>query len=275
MDKRFDGLTAWVTGASSGIGRALAMELASRGADVAVLARRADRLEDVAAAVRGQGRRCLALPVDVTDEDAMQAAAAQVAAEWGRLDVVVANAGFGISAPFEEVTAAQWRQQMEVNVVGVAITLRAALPHLKRTRGRAALVSSVMGKLAMAGSAPYCASKFALVGMADSLFQELAGTGVSVTNILPGLVESEIGQVDNRGTFRADWKDRRPQQLMWKTDRAARSVADAIHARKREHVFTGHGKVGAFLGQHIPGLIYPLMARMNLRGAEKPKAESV
>ena len=107
----------------------------------------------------------------------------------------------------------------------------------------------------------YTASKYALRAIGQTLSMELAGSGVTCTLLHPGFVESEIARVDNDGKHHPDREDKRPRQLMWPADRAARAMVDALHARKREMVFTGHGKVGAFLGQHMPGLVHLALTR--------------
>ncbi len=160
---------------------------------------------------------------------------------------------------------------MDVNVIGVVNTAKAAIPALDKTGGRLGLVSSVMGMMALAGSGPYVASKFAVRGIGLVLAQELHGTGVSCTTIYPGFVESEIAQVDAHGQFVGNRKDMRPQKLMWSADKAARVMITAIMRRKREHVFTGHGKVAAFLGKHLPGLIHFAMTR---KGAKTKVAKT-
>jgi len=265
MIDAFGGLVCWVTGGGSGIGRALALELGRRGAIVVVSGRRVDRLHETVDMIEHERQRAFAFPCDVCDEAQVADTIDRIIAACGRIDVVVANAGFGVAAPFESVDAATWRRQLEVNVVGVAVTIRASLDALRKTRGRIVVVSSVMGKLALAGSAPYVASKHALVGLCNTLHQELHGSGVTVTNLLPGLVESEIAQVDNEGVYRPDRKDKRPRRWMWPADRAAVEMADAIGARVREHVITGHGKVGALLAQHMPGLTYWVLSRAGVR----------
>ncbi|MCC6624612.1 MAG: SDR family NAD(P)-dependent oxidoreductase [Deltaproteobacteria bacterium] len=255
------GSVAWVTGGGTGIGRALALECARRGADVAISGRRVDKLEEVAAAIREVGVRALVVPLDVTDEVDSARAVATIVRELGRLDVAVANAGYGASGRFMALTADIWRKQLDVNVVGVVNTAKAAIPELEKTKGRLALVSSVMGMLAMAAQGPYVASKFAVRGIGLVLAQELHGTGVSCTTVYPGFVESEIAQVDATGRFVGDRVDKRPKKLMWSADKAARVMLSAIMKRKREHVFTAHGKVGAFLGRHLPGLVHFAMTR--------------
>lgn len=257
----FAGKVAWVTGGGSGIGRALAEEFARSGADVAVSGRRADKLEDTCAAIRSAGRRALAVPCDVTEDDAVRDAVAHVVAEFGRLDVAVANAGFSVMGRLEDLTEDEWRRQIDINVLGVVRTARHALPELRKHGGRLALIGSVSGHLCIPRSSAYSASKFAVRAIGLTLSQELAGTGVSCTTLHPGFVESEIARVDNAGRHHPERKDPRPHALMWSADRAAKVMARAIRKRKREVVFTGHGKLGAFLGRHAPGLVHLAVTR--------------
>jgi len=258
---RYSGLVAWVTGGGSGIGRALAIEFAAGGGDVALSGRRVDKLEEVAGEVRKLGARALVVPCDVTDEAACDAAVRAIVSGLGKIDVAFANAGFGASGRIEQLTAEVWRRQFDVNVVGVVNTAKWSLPELRKTNGRLVLVSSVMGMLAIPGQGPYSASKFAVRAIGLTLAQELHGSGVSCTTIYPGFVESEIAQVGADGRFDATRVDKRPKKFMWTGDKAARVIWSAVMKRKREFVFTGHGKVGAFLGRHMPGLVHFAMTR--------------
>lgn len=246
----------WITGGGSGIGRAIALEYAARGAAVAVSGRRLAPLEETAAAVEAAGGRGLVAPCDVTDEGAQRAALGAVLEAFGHLDVAIANAGFGVSGPIEQLGAADWRRQLDVNVVGAAVTAALALPALRRTGGRLGLVGSVAGFIATPGTGAYSASKFAVRGLALTLAQEVHGSGVSVTGLHPGFVESDIARVDNRGVLHPERRDPRPAWLMWPADRAARACVRALDARRVEYVVTGHGKLGAFLGRHFPGLVH-------------------
>lgn len=257
----WNGLVVWITGAGSGIGKALALELAAQGATVAVSGRRQNNLEEVARAIEAQGGKALAVTCDVTDEEDVQRAADQVASDLGRIDAVVANAGFSVAGKLLKLSAEDWRRQLDTNVVGAAITARHALPHLMKTKGRMAFVGSVAAFTPAPGISAYAASKAALRMMSLSLSMELHGTGVSASVIHPGYVESEIAQVDNAGQHDPSREDRRPKNLMWPADRAAKAMAKALWARKREYVFTGHGKIGAFLGQHTPELLHFAMTR--------------
>lgn len=251
----FHGQVVWIAGATAGIGRAMAREFARRGADVAVSGRRRERLAEVVAEIEGIGRRGLAVPCDVRREEEVAAAVQAVTSHFGKLDVAVANAGFGVIGRVEELTLDDWRRQFDTNFFGALAVVRHSLPELRRTRGRLALVGSVAGILASPRTGAYAASKFALRAVGLTLAMELRGTGVSCTLLNPGFVSSEIGQVDNQGRFDASRRDKRPAKLMWSADEAARVMVRAIAARKREYTFTGHGKLGAFLGQHFPGLM--------------------
>jgi NAD(P)-dependent dehydrogenase (short-subunit alcohol dehydrogenase family) len=255
MPSRFNEQVVWITGASSGLGWALALEFARQGAQLALSARRADRLEALVREIEGLGRRAAAIPCDVTDESAVRKAVADVVAQFGKLDVAVANAGFSVSGRIERLDADAWRRQFDTNVVGLAMTARYALPRLRETEGRLVLIGSVSALLPGPGTGAYAASKAAVRSIGETLVVECSGSGVSVTTIHPGFVESEIARVDNQGQFDASRVDKRPAKLIWPADRAARVMLRAISRREREYVFTGHGKLGAFAGQHFPGLV--------------------
>ncbi|MEQ9324831.1 MAG: SDR family NAD(P)-dependent oxidoreductase [Polyangiaceae bacterium] len=261
MSKRFRDHVVWITGGSAGIGRACALTFARQGAKVAVSGRRTEKLKQVVADLQAMGADAQAVSCDVTDDEQIEAAVGAVVDRFGRLDVALANAGFSVAGRVEELSGKDWRRQLGTNVVGAAMTAMFAIPHLKQTRGRIALVGSVAGFIYAPKLAPYNASKAAVRALGQTLSIELAGSGVSCTTLHPGFVESEIAQVDNAGRHDPGREDKRPKQLMWPTDRAASVMVDAIHARKRELVFTGHGKVGAFIGQHFPGLAHAVLTR--------------
>lgn len=229
---------------------------------MAVSGRREERLAETVAAIEAEGRRGLAVPCDVTDDAAVEAAVSAVILEFGRLDVAVANAGFGVAGRIETLPIEAWHRQFATNVFGVVSTVRHALPALRATEGRIALVASVAGMLPMPKTGAYTASKYAVRGLGQTLALELHGTGVSCTLLHPGLVASEIGQVDNEGRYDGARRDKRPAKLMWSAEAAARVMVRAIAKRKREYTFTGHGKFGGFLGRHAPGLAHLLLRRV-------------
>jgi uncharacterized protein len=270
--QRFAGSVVFITGASSGIGAALSLEFAREGADVVLAARRRDRLESVAAGIGAIGRRAVVAPCDVTREGDLERAAAAGRAAFGKLDVVVANAGFGVTGVLERLSLDDYRRQLETNVFGVLRTVYATLDDLKKSRGRLVVIGSVSGYIALAGSSPYSVSKFAVRALADSLGHELAERGVSVTLISPGFVESEIRQVDNRGILRTEKPAPRiPAPMVMATPTAARKIVGAVARRRREVVITALGKVSVFLHRHAPGLLAQIIRRFAIKGRREPR----
>lgn len=270
--QRFAGNAVFITGASSGIGAALALEFAREGADMVLAARRRDRLESLAAEIGAIGRRAIVAPCDVTREGDLERAAAAGRTAFGKLDVVVANAGFGVTGLLERLSLDDYRRQLETNVFGVLRTVYATLEDLKKSRGRLVVIGSVSGHVAVAGSSAYSMSKFAVRGLAASLGHELAEHGVSVTLISPGFVESEIRQVDNRGVRRAEAPARPiPAALVMATPTAARKIVSAVARRRREVVITGFGKAAVLLQRHLPGLLEEIIRRFAIKGRREPR----
>ncbi|HWV85165.1 MAG TPA: SDR family oxidoreductase [Capillimicrobium sp.] len=189
-----DGRVAVVTGASSGIGVATARRLAAGGAAVALIARRADRLDALASEL---GDRALPVAADATDPDALDAAAASIADRLGAPDLVVANAGVMLPAPFEEGRRDDWLRMVDLNLVGVLDTLRAFLPGVLSAADAdrpadLVVVSSLAARATFPGYAVYCATKAAVTHLAAGLRAELGGRGVRVTNVEPGLIDTEL-----------------------------------------------------------------------------------
>jgi short-subunit dehydrogenase len=257
----------WITGASSGIGKAMAFEWAGLGYKVALSARRKDLLDKVAEEISQSGGEALVVPCDIMEEASIENAVNQVITTWGRLDAVVANAGFGVFGSIEKLTAKDWSRQLQGNVTGLALTVKYALPHLKKNRGRIGLVGSVGAYLPSPNVGAYGASKAAVHSIGQTLQVELMGTGVSCTTMHPGYVVSEIARVDNDGVWNPERPDPRPANLMWPTDKAARVMVKAMLKRKRVYVFTGHGKVFVGLQRWFPGLIRKIMSKGPKPGA--------
>jgi NADP-dependent 3-hydroxy acid dehydrogenase YdfG len=194
-----DGTVALVTGASSGIGEATARALAEQGAKVAVAARRLERLERLAEEIGGSGRTALAIRSDITDDAQAIEAVDRTVDELGRLDIVVNNAGVMLLGPIEEAPVEEWHRMIDLNLKGLLVTTKAALPHLiaaaaDSERGCADLVniSSVAGRVARSGSGVYNLTKHGVGAFSESFRQEFADRRVRSTLIEPGAVATEL-----------------------------------------------------------------------------------
>jgi short-subunit dehydrogenase len=267
----WNGNVVLVTGASSGIGAALAREIARRGGRVVAAARRLDRLDTLVEELSRSGRNAIAVACDVTRREDLDRAVSRARDEFGRLDTVIANAGFGVVGKFEDLTMEDYRRQFETNVFGVVQTAAAALGELKKSRGRLVFMGSVAGYVPTPGSSPYSMSKFAVRALAGSLRNELTPYGISVTHIAPGFIESEIYQIDNTGRFHPDWRSPVPDWIRMDTGRAARQIVDAVGRRRAELVVTFHGKAIVFLQRHFPAV---LRAAFSIAPEERRKARA-
>jgi len=263
--KRFAGAVVFITGASSGIGAALARRFAAEGAAVAVAARRVERLQALASELEAAGTRVVVVRCDVTVDGDVARAIAEARQALGPVSVLVANAGFGVVGPLERLTLDDYRRQFETNVFGVLRTIYAGLGDLERTRGRLVIIGSVSGHVSTPGGSPYAMSKFAVRALAQALDGELARAGISVTLISPGFVASEIRQVDNRGVRHPEPASPPPRWLVMPTDRAARLIVRAVARRRREVVITGHGKLTVGLQRLAPGFVAWIMRRFGVR----------
>lgn len=255
------GYVVWITGASSGIGKAMAFECARLGYNVVLSARRKELLEEIALGIRNSGGEALVVPVDIMEEKSIEDAVKRIMTDWGHLDMVVANAGFGVFGSIDKLTAKDWHRQLQGNVTGLALTVKYALPHLKQNQGRIGLVGSVGAYLPNPHVGAYGASKAAVHSIGMTLQVELRGTGVSCTTIHPGFVVSEIARVDNEGTWHPESPDPRPANLMWPTDKAARVMVKAIMKRKRIYIFTTHGRIIVWLQRWFPGVVRTIVTK--------------
>jgi len=263
----FSGKVIVVTGASSGIGRALCLALAPQRPRLVLAARDAARLEEAAEACRVVGAEALCLPTDVSSQQSCRELIARTTTELGGLDVLVNNAGRGMIARFEEVhDLSPYESLMRVNYLSCVYLTHAALPELRKTTGRIVVVSSLAGLAGVPTRTAYAASKHALFGFFDSLRIELAGTGVSVTMVAPDYVRSEIQR-------RAIGPDGQPlgesplqESRIQTAEACAAMIVRAMERRQRLLVTSFRGRAGRWLRLIAPGLIDRIALRAVLEG---------
>jgi NADP-dependent 3-hydroxy acid dehydrogenase YdfG len=192
---------AIITGASSGIGRATALALSARGVRVALLARSAERLAEVAA----QCRDALTLACDVRDETSVNEAIAATLARWGRVDMLINSAGLSLNGSVDGYSLSAWRTVLDTNLTGTFLTCRAVLPAMKQQNGGQIInISSGAGRNGIKQMAAYCAAKFGVIGFTEALGLEVRQHNIRVSALLPGSVATDFSRVAKRETVDAE-----------------------------------------------------------------------
>lgn len=263
--KKLQDKVVLITGASSGIGAALAEEFAQKGAKLALLARRFERLQALVEKIQATGAKAAAFASDVTNMESLQSTVSQTEQQLGPIDIVVANAGFGVVGDFERLTVEDYQRQFETNIYGVLKTIYATLDSLKKTQGRLVLIGSVAGYITTPKASAYAMSKYALRSLAEGLYAELAPYGISVTLISSGFVKTEIRTINNQGVYQANLKDPIPTWLRISALKAAQLIVKATISRKREQILSFHGKVALFINWMFPGLLPHIFRWRRLR----------
>jgi short-subunit dehydrogenase len=245
-----------ITGASSGIGEALARHYAQADSTLGLVARRQDVLEALAATLPG---RCATYPLDVADDAALERAAADFVGQFGPPDLVIANAGVSVGTHGDELPdMATLRRLLEVNTAGLAATLAAFAPAMRAAgRGTLAGVASVAGFRGLPGAGAYSASKAAAITWLESLRSELRGSGLDVVTICPGYVDTPMTRVN-----------RYRMPFLLSADEAARRIARAIAARRRLAVIPWQMAIISVLLRALPGWAYD---RISARAPRKPR----
>lgn len=245
-----------ITGASYGIGQELAMQLARRGAWLALGARNVERLKEVSRQCTQLGGKVVVIPTDVGIKSQCKNLIEGTVAEYGRVNTLINNAGFGVASRFDEMQdLTLFEKVIQVNFLGSVYCTHYALPYLKVTQGRLVSVSSLRGKYPSATADGYGASKHAMAGFFDSLRVELAHSGVSVTMIYPGWVSTGVSSRalkldgDPTGQISVHEKDAMPVEA------CASLIIQAAEKRKRELVMTLQGKIGLWLRLIAPGIV--------------------
>ena len=259
--REFSGKVVVVTGAAGGLGRALARAFAAAGARVAALDRDAAGAETMAAELRGEGRQALGLACDVTDAAACERAMAAVIESWGRIDVLINNAGISHRSAYRRTDPAVTRRVMEVNFFGSVHCTHAALNALLESRGLIVVISSVAGFAPLVARTGYAAAKHALHGFFESLRAELAADGVRVLIVCPSFIATGI----DRNALGGDGAPvRHDQQIVGVRARAEDVAADILRAARsgRHLLLPGRmAKLAWWLSRFAPGYYARAMTR--------------
>ena len=243
-----------ITGASSGIGRALAKEFASLGAKLALAARRTELLEKLQDELFGT--EIFILKTDVSSENDCRILMDETIKRFGKIDVLINNAGISMRASFEDVDLKVIHQLMDVNFYGTVYCTKYALPHLLKTKGSLVGVISIAGYVGLPGRTGYSASKFAVRGFLDTIRIENLKKGLHVLVAAPGFTASEIRQVALTNDGSQQGETPRDESKMMSADECARHIVRAIKNRKRTLTLTFiEGKLTVFLGKFFPALL--------------------
>ncbi|MBI2712291.1 MAG: SDR family NAD(P)-dependent oxidoreductase [Bdellovibrio sp.] len=263
--------TVLITGASAGIGKALALEFGQKKANLVLFARRKDRLDALSKEIQPSGEKVLCVEGDVRSEELLGKAVTEGTNRFGGIDVVIANAGFGVVGNLTDLTVEDYRRQFEVNVFGLLNTIYASVEELKKSKGVLVLIGSVAGVIGLPGSSPYGMSKAAVNILGFALYEELKAHGVSVLLVAPGFVDSEIRQVDNMGKLHQEQKDPVPRWMRVTAETAAQEIVEAIVKRKRELIITWPGKLAVWIYRHFPWILKAAIGRKKLKARKEPK----
>lgn len=242
-----------ITGASSGIGKGLAYELASRGAKLGLLARRQNLLDEIVNAVRLRGGKAFAVAADVRDADAMRAAGDRIRAELGPIDVLIANAGIGTSSHISQLDPIHAANVISINVLGAANSVAAVVPQMiERRKGQLVAISSLAAYRGLAKSAAYCASKAAMSAYFESIRIDLRGTGVGVTIVHPGFIKTPL----------TAGREAHMPYLM-ELDGAVKKIVSAIEKGKKSVAFPWQLATVVRAGLLMPAFMYDWIAARN------------
>ncbi len=243
-----------ITGGTSGIGLACALEFGRAGARVAITGRDMAKLTAASAALTAAGIEHRAIQADVGSVEAANKAVADTITAFGKLDVLINNAGLSMRAKFADVDVKVLEHLMQTNFFGTVYTTKAALPHLLASKGTIVGISSIAGFRGLPGRTGYSASKFAMNGFLEALRTELLPEGVNVLTAAPGFTASNIRRTALLANGQTQNDTPRDEEKMMSSEEVARHLREAVAQRKRTLVLTAQGKLTVFLNKWIPGL---------------------
>lgn len=252
MKKIFENKVVLITGASSGLGKALAYEFAKNGANVILLARRFEIISSIAKDLTSNFNKCIAVKCDVSKDGDLENAVTEGIKYFKKIDITIANAGFGFPGNFEDIKIEGYRKQFETNIFGVLRTIYATLSELKKTKGSICVIGSINGMVSFStGVSAYVMSKFAIHGLIQSLSLELLPHEVSVTHVMPGFMKTEFHKNNKETERKISWLEMSPEK-------AAKIILKAIKKREFEIIITNHGKIAIYIERYTPFILRKL-----------------
>lgn len=252
MHMNFKDKAVVITGASSGIGKALAMEFAGMGAKIVMAARNEERLNEAMSEVKGLGAEVVGLPTDVAKEEDCKNLIDKAVSTFGRIDIMINNAGISMRAIFEDTELDVIRQLMDVNFWGTVYCTKYALPHLLESKGSLVGISSIAGYKGLPGRTGYSSSKFAMHGFLETLRIENMKKGLHVLIACPGFTASNIRNTALNEKGEVQGESPRDEGKMMSAEEVARHIARAIAKRKDRLTLTFQGKLTVFLNKFFP-----------------------
>jgi dehydrogenase/reductase SDR family protein 7B len=254
-----------ITGGSSGIGKAMAFKFGSNGAKILVTGRNRSELDNAVAELKSQGITAIGVQADVSKEEDNMRMAKTAIQEFGRIDILINNAGISMRALFEDVDLEVVRKVMDINFYGVLYATKYCLPEIKKNMGSIVGVSSIAGYRGLPGRTGYSASKFALNGFLEVLRTELLKTGVHVLTACPGFTTSNIRKRSLTKDGTAQGESPRNEKEMMTAEECAHHIYNATLKRKRTLILTTQGKLAVLLNKWLPALadkmVYNVMAK--------------
>ena len=244
-----------ITGASSGIGKACAKEFAKNGYKVSIASRNLGRLEELASEIDASGENLFSRVTDVTNEDECRRLVEQTVRKFGKIDVLINNAGISMRASFEEVKTSVLKQVMDVNFWGAIYCTKYAIPHLVKEKGSLVGISSIAGKKGLPGRVGYSASKFALEGFLESIRIEYSKKNLHVLSVCPGFTESEIRNKALTADGNEQKESPRDEKSMMSAEEVAERIYKAVVKRKRQIILSKDGKLTVLLNKFIPSIL--------------------
>lgn len=259
-----------VTGGSSGIGKALAFQFGKAGSKVVITGRNEERLNDVGQALDKQGIKNLCLKLDVANEQDNHQLVKETIATFGKIDVLINNAGISMRALFEEIEMDVFKKVMDINFYGTLYATKYCLPHILKSKGSIVGVSSINGYRGTPARSAYTASKYAMNGFFESLRTEVMHRGVHVLVACPGFTGTNIRNAALTADGSTQGESPRDEGKMMTAEQVADAILSAVKRRKRDLVLTTQGKLAVFLNKWMPGRMDKIVFKVFAKEPDSP-----